>query len=153
MTLSIPDFLYYRNLFYPNKIKIIPLGIDLESFQLNKMKKGIFVVSAFLVLSFVHLAYAQLGMAMYYTLTRDAAVLEDLLHAKAGSSVNRYPDGNGYYLKRALSETLSVDDDHIIAGIHIRLKDRFFLSRFGPRTSWAWPGPYLFAQRDGRRPG
>jgi histidinol-phosphate aminotransferase len=44
------------------------------------------------------------------------AVLEDLLHAKAGSSVNRYPDGNGYFLKRALSETLSVDDDHIILG-------------------------------------
>jgi histidinol-phosphate aminotransferase len=44
------------------------------------------------------------------------ALLEDLLHAKAGSSVNRYPDGSGYYLKRALSETLSVDDDHIILG-------------------------------------
>jgi histidinol-phosphate aminotransferase len=44
------------------------------------------------------------------------AVLEDLLHAKAGSSVNRYPDGSGYYLKKALSENLFVKEDDIILG-------------------------------------
>jgi histidinol-phosphate aminotransferase len=44
------------------------------------------------------------------------AVLDDLLHAKAGAGVNRYPDGSGYYLKKALSERFTVNEDHIIFG-------------------------------------
>src|SRR5512135_1940957 len=40
------------------------------------------------------------------------------LKAIAGSlaDLNRYPDGAGYYLKKALSEKLGVSDDEIILG-------------------------------------
>jgi histidinol-phosphate aminotransferase len=34
----------------------------------------------------------------------------------AFSGINRYPDGSGYYLKRALSESLSVGEDELILG-------------------------------------
>jgi histidinol-phosphate aminotransferase len=44
------------------------------------------------------------------------AVLEDILQAKAAAGLNRYPDGSGYYLKKALSEKLSVAEDEIILG-------------------------------------
>lgn len=35
---------------------------------------------------------------------------------KALSDINRYPDGSGYYLKKALSEKLSVSEDELILG-------------------------------------
>jgi histidinol-phosphate aminotransferase len=35
---------------------------------------------------------------------------------KALSDINRYPDGSGYYLKKVLSERLSVSEDEVILG-------------------------------------
>jgi histidinol-phosphate aminotransferase len=32
------------------------------------------------------------------------AVVENLTSSKSSNSLNRYPDGNGYYIKRALSD-------------------------------------------------
>ncbi|MEW6571666.1 MAG: histidinol-phosphate transaminase [Nitrospirota bacterium] len=43
--------------------------------------------------------------------------LLDFLTAPSGSnSLNRYPDGSGYYLKKALSEIFSVEEDELILG-------------------------------------
>ena len=44
------------------------------------------------------------------------AVLEILMSPDPCHSINRYPDGSGYYLKKALSEKLSVQEDEIILG-------------------------------------
>lgn len=44
------------------------------------------------------------------------AVLESLMNAEPSCSINRYPDGSGYYLKKALAEKLSVNEDEIILG-------------------------------------
>ncbi len=44
------------------------------------------------------------------------ALLEDLADLNRANSINRYPDGSGYYLKSALAEKLSVDRDEIILG-------------------------------------
>ncbi len=44
------------------------------------------------------------------------AILEKLQGSKGISTFNRYPDGSGYYLKKALCEKLSVDEDEIILG-------------------------------------
>lgn len=44
------------------------------------------------------------------------AVLDHLMNSKSSSSLNRYPDGSGYYIKKALSEKLSVGEDEIILG-------------------------------------
>ncbi|MEW6585748.1 MAG: histidinol-phosphate transaminase [Nitrospirota bacterium] len=44
------------------------------------------------------------------------AVNEELAKQKSANSINRYPDGSGYYLKQALSEKLSVKEDEIILG-------------------------------------
>lgn len=44
------------------------------------------------------------------------AVLDDLANTKHSNSLNRYPDGSGYYIKKALSEKLSVSEDEIIMG-------------------------------------
>jgi histidinol-phosphate aminotransferase len=44
------------------------------------------------------------------------ALLESLSISDPGSSLNRYPDGSGYYLTNALSEKLSVKDEEIILG-------------------------------------
>jgi len=43
-------------------------------------------------------------------------IIDDLSSAKNSVSLNRYPDGNGYYLKQALSEKLSVSEEEIILG-------------------------------------
>jgi histidinol-phosphate aminotransferase len=44
------------------------------------------------------------------------AVVENLTSSKSSNSLNRYPDGNGYYIKRELSHKLSVREDEIILG-------------------------------------
>ncbi len=44
------------------------------------------------------------------------AVLDHVMNSKSSSSLNRYPDGSGYYIKRALSEKLSVSEEEIILG-------------------------------------
>jgi histidinol-phosphate aminotransferase len=44
------------------------------------------------------------------------AVLESLMSPDPSNSINRYPDGSGYYIKKALSEKLSVSEDEIILG-------------------------------------
>jgi len=43
-------------------------------------------------------------------------IINDLTNTKSSLSLNRYPDGNGYYLKQALSKRLSVSEDEIILG-------------------------------------
>ncbi|HZV45876.1 MAG TPA: histidinol-phosphate transaminase [Thermodesulfovibrionales bacterium] len=43
-------------------------------------------------------------------------IVNDLTNTKSSLSLNRYPDGNGYYLKQALSRRLSVSEDEIILG-------------------------------------
>lgn len=43
-------------------------------------------------------------------------IINDLTNTKSSLSLNRYPDGNGYYLKQALSGGLSVSEDEIILG-------------------------------------
>ena len=43
-------------------------------------------------------------------------IINDLTNTKSSLSLNRYPDGNGYYLKQALSRRLSVSEDEIILG-------------------------------------
>ncbi len=44
------------------------------------------------------------------------AVVENLTSSKSSNSLNRYPDGSGYYIKKALSDKLSVREDEIILG-------------------------------------
>ena len=44
------------------------------------------------------------------------ALLESLSIPDSGNSLNRYPDGSGYYLTKALSEKLSVKEEEIILG-------------------------------------
>lgn len=44
------------------------------------------------------------------------AILDDLANTKHSNSLNRYPDGSGYYIKKALSEKLSVSEEEIILG-------------------------------------
>jgi histidinol-phosphate aminotransferase len=44
------------------------------------------------------------------------ALLDDLVNIAPQNSLNRYPDGSGYYLKKALSEKLSVDQGEILLG-------------------------------------
>lgn len=43
-------------------------------------------------------------------------IINDLTNTRSSLSLNRYPDGNGYYLKQALSRRLSVSEDEIILG-------------------------------------
>ncbi len=43
-------------------------------------------------------------------------IVNDLTRAGHSVSLNRYPDGNGYYLKKALSEKMSVSEEEIILG-------------------------------------
>ena len=43
-------------------------------------------------------------------------IIDDLTDTKHSVSLNRYPDGNGYYLKQALSTKLSVGEEEIILG-------------------------------------
>jgi histidinol-phosphate aminotransferase len=43
-------------------------------------------------------------------------IIDDLTNARDAVNLNRYPDGNGYYLKQALSQKLSVSDEEIILG-------------------------------------
>ncbi len=43
-------------------------------------------------------------------------LIQDLSETAASASLNRYPDGSGYYLKQALSRKLSVSEDEIILG-------------------------------------
>lgn len=44
------------------------------------------------------------------------SILDDLTNTKSSNSFNRYPDGNGYYIKKALTEKLFVSEDEIILG-------------------------------------
>ena len=44
------------------------------------------------------------------------AILDDLSNTAHPNSINRYPDGSGYYLKKALSGRLSVSEEQIILG-------------------------------------
>jgi len=43
-------------------------------------------------------------------------MVEELTRAKNSGSLNRYPDGSGYYLKQALSNKFSVSEEEIILG-------------------------------------
>lgn len=43
-------------------------------------------------------------------------LLEGIMRQDVSSGINRYPDGSGYYLKKAISEKLSVGEDEIILG-------------------------------------
>jgi histidinol-phosphate aminotransferase len=43
-------------------------------------------------------------------------IIDELTRAGSSISLNRYPDGNGYYLKQALSQKLSVSEEEIILG-------------------------------------
>jgi len=44
------------------------------------------------------------------------AIFESLMRLNPENSLNRYPDGSGYYLTKALSEKLSVREEEIILG-------------------------------------
>jgi histidinol-phosphate aminotransferase len=44
------------------------------------------------------------------------AVVDNLISSNSSNSLNRYPDGSGFYIKRALSDKLSVREDEIILG-------------------------------------
>jgi histidinol-phosphate aminotransferase len=44
------------------------------------------------------------------------ALMDDLAASKSSNSINRYPDGSGYYLKSALAEKLSISMEEIILG-------------------------------------
>ena len=44
------------------------------------------------------------------------AIIDNLTSSNRSNSLNRYPDGSGYYMKRVLSEKLSVGEDEIILG-------------------------------------
>jgi len=44
------------------------------------------------------------------------AVINSLHDPNTSNSINRYPDGSGYYLKKALSDRLSLGDDELILG-------------------------------------
>ncbi len=44
------------------------------------------------------------------------AILDDLSISNSSNGLNRYPDGNAYYLKKALSEKMSVSAEEIILG-------------------------------------
>jgi histidinol-phosphate aminotransferase len=44
------------------------------------------------------------------------AIRESLTGADMSNSINRYPDGSGFYLKQALAKKLSVTEDQIILG-------------------------------------
>jgi histidinol-phosphate aminotransferase len=44
------------------------------------------------------------------------ALIDYLGNSNTPNSINRYPDGSGYYLKKALSDRLSVGEDELILG-------------------------------------
>jgi histidinol-phosphate aminotransferase len=44
------------------------------------------------------------------------AIVDNLISSNSSNSLNRYPDGSGFYIKRALSDKLSVREDEIILG-------------------------------------
>jgi histidinol-phosphate aminotransferase len=44
------------------------------------------------------------------------AIINSLINSKTSNSLNRYPDGSGYYIKKALSEKLATKEDNIILG-------------------------------------
>lgn len=44
------------------------------------------------------------------------ALIECLVNPSTSSSINRYPDGSGYHLKKALAERLSIREDNLILG-------------------------------------
>ncbi|MEW6416738.1 MAG: histidinol-phosphate transaminase [Nitrospirota bacterium] len=44
------------------------------------------------------------------------AIIGSLISSNSSNSLNRYPDGSGYYIKKALSDKLSVGEDEIILG-------------------------------------
>jgi histidinol-phosphate aminotransferase len=44
------------------------------------------------------------------------AIIDNLTSSNSSNSLNRYPDGSGYYIKGALSNKLSVREDEIILG-------------------------------------
>lgn len=44
------------------------------------------------------------------------AISDTITSSTASTGFNRYPDGSGYYIKKALSEKLSVNEDEIILG-------------------------------------
>ena len=44
------------------------------------------------------------------------AIIDNLTGSNSSNSLNRYPDGSGYYIKKALSERFNVREDEIILG-------------------------------------
>ena len=44
------------------------------------------------------------------------AALDLLVNCRSSNSLNRYPDGSGYYIKKALAEKFSVSSDEVILG-------------------------------------
>ncbi|MEW6001361.1 MAG: histidinol-phosphate transaminase [Nitrospirota bacterium] len=44
------------------------------------------------------------------------SIIESLTNSDMSNSMNRYPDGSGYFIKKALSERLSIEEEEIILG-------------------------------------
>lgn len=44
------------------------------------------------------------------------AIMDNLTNSNSSNGLNRYPDGSGYYVKKVLSDRLSVKEDEIILG-------------------------------------
>ncbi len=44
------------------------------------------------------------------------AIIDSLNNPNASNSINRYPDGSGYHLKKVLSDKLSIREDEVILG-------------------------------------
>lgn len=44
------------------------------------------------------------------------AIMDNLTNSNSSNGLNRYPDGSGYYVKKVLSDKLSVREDEIILG-------------------------------------
>ncbi|MEW6675474.1 MAG: histidinol-phosphate transaminase [Nitrospirota bacterium] len=86
------------------------------------------------------------------------AIIESLQACKPASLLNRYPDGSGYYIKKALAERLSVREDEIILGNGsnelIDIAVRTFLQR-GDEAVMAYPSFVVYpmaVQAIGGRP-
>jgi histidinol-phosphate aminotransferase len=76
------------------------------------------------------------------------AIIDTLMNSNLSISINRYPDGSGYWLKKQLSERLSVSEDEIILGNGsnelIDIAVRTFL-RPGDEAVMAYPSFVVFS--------
>jgi histidinol-phosphate aminotransferase len=86
------------------------------------------------------------------------AIVDNLTNSNSSNGLNRYPDGSGYYIKKALSGKLSVLEDEIILGSGsnelIDIAVRTFL-RPGDEAVMAYPAFIVYpmaVQAAGGRP-